>query len=123
MDICDLYLGTLSSTRILCEVLHVRDLQRNLLSIAWLVDLGVFVRFDHSKCQIEKDGPTVGVAPSRHGHTIGVAPSRHGNLFELSLNDDVANVVTAEGDLHSKSWNYRFIHFVFSKILDIHRLS
>lgn len=80
----DLYLGTLSSsTQVLRGVLHVPDLQRNLLSVARLIDLGLFVGFDHTKCCIEKDGQIIATA------------SRNGNLFELSLNDAVANVVTA----------------------------
>ena len=97
----DLYLETLSSTRILRGVLHVPDLQRNLLSVARLVDLGLFVGFDHTQCRIEKDG-----------HTIAVAP-RHGNLFELSLNDTVANVVTAPGDADCKLWHQCFAHSDF----------
>lgn len=68
----DLYLGSLSSTRILRGVLHVPDLHRNLLSVARLVDLSLFVGFDHTQCRIEKDG-----------HTIATAPGQ-GNLFELS---------------------------------------
>ena len=105
----DLYLGTISSTRILRGVLHVPDLQRNLLSVARLVDLGLFVGFDHTQCRIEKDG-----------HTIAVAP-RHGNLFELSLNDIVANVVTVLGDADCKLWHQRFAHSDFAKILDLYR--
>jgi len=59
----DLYLGAISSTRILRGVLHVPDLQRNLLSVARLVELGLFVGFDHTQCRIEKDGHTIAVAP------------------------------------------------------------
>lgn len=105
----DLYLGTLSSsTRVLRGVLHVPDLQRNLLSVARLVDLGLFVGFDHTTCRIEKDEQTIATA------------SRHGNLFELSLNDAVANVVTAPGDHDCKTWHHRFVHANFSKLLDLH---
>ena len=109
MGVGDLYLGTFSSTRILRGVLHVPELQRNLLSVARLVDLGLFVGFDHTQCRIEKDG-----------HIIAVAP-RQGNLFELSLNDTVANVVTAPGDADCKLWHHRFAHSDFAKILDLHR--
>ena len=106
----DLYLGTLSSsTRVLRGVLHVPDLQRNLLSVARLVDLGLSVGFDHTKCRIEKDGQIIATA------------SRNGNLFELSLNDAVANVVTAPGDHDCKLWHHRFVHADFSKLLDLHR--
>ncbi|WP_129259527.1 hypothetical protein [Enterobacter cloacae complex sp. GF14B] len=62
--IVDLYLGTLSSsTQILRGVLHVPDLQRYLLLIARLVDLGLFVGFDHTKWRIEKDGQTIATSP------------------------------------------------------------
>ncbi len=63
MGVGDLYLGTLSSTKILRGVLYVPDLQRNLLSVARLVDLGLSVGFDHTKCRIEKDGHTIAIAP------------------------------------------------------------
>ena len=105
----DLYLGTLSSTKILQGVLYVLDLQRNLLSIARLVDLGLFVGFDHTKCCIEKDGTTIAIA------------CQHCNLFEISLNEDVANVVTTPRDLDCKLWHHRFAHSNFSKLIDIHR--
>ena len=46
---------------------------------------------------------------------------RHGNLFELSLNDTVANVVTAPGDADCKLWHQRFTLSDFAKILDLYR--
>ena len=102
------YLGTLSSTKILREVLYIPDSQRHLLSISRLVDLSLFVGFDHTNCRIEKDCTSIAVAP------------RHGNLFELSLNEDVANVVTAQRDLNYKLWHHQFARSNFSKLLDIH---
>ena len=42
-------------------------------------------------------------------------------MFELSLNDAVANVVTAPGDHDCKLWHHRFVHADFSKLLDLHR--
>ena len=66
--------------------------------VAWLVDLGLFVGFDHTKCRIEKDGTTIAIA------------QRHGNLFELSFNEDVVNVFTSLRDLDYKLWHHQFAH-------------
>ena len=62
MGVGNSYLGTPSSTNLLRGVLYVPDLQQAILSIAKLVDLGLFVGFDHTKFCIEKDVHTIAMS-------------------------------------------------------------
>lgn len=83
----------------LTKVLHVPDLESNLLSVSKLISLNVLVTFDRAGCKMTKSGVSLGVA------------DRFGSLFKLRMAHDRASHVKSAHMIDCQHvWHKRFGH-------------